>query len=185
MWPPLSKLMTRNYIATTPFLPYQRESCYVEGVVCGVCRWQRFNEVMKPDPSSCLHSNRAYSRDDDDWTILFAAEIQKERCCVGMELEGCSGAIWKWRRDGDGWPYFYRICTAHLHSLNNSFSRPMICRIWGTHTGGYEMFYFVRYDALLPTYSDAGFLLGLFFDPEDGGDMSLRNFCWLSTDYTA
>jgi hypothetical protein len=24
---------------------------------------------------------------------------------------------------------------------------------------------------------DAGFLLGLFFDPEDGGDMFLRNVC--------
>jgi hypothetical protein len=24
-----------------------------------------------------------------------------------------------------------------------------------------------------------------FFDPEDGGDMLLRNVCWISTDYTA
>jgi hypothetical protein len=30
-----------------------------------------------------------------------------------------------------------------------------------------------------------GFLLGLFFDPEDEGDMFLRNVGWLSTDYTA
>jgi hypothetical protein len=30
----------------------------------------------------------------------------------------------------------------------------------------------------------AGFLLGLFFDPEDRGDMLLRNIGRLSTDYT-
>jgi hypothetical protein len=31
----------------------------------------------------------------------------------------------------------------------------------------------------------AGFLLGLFFDREDEGDMFHRNVGWLSTDYTA
>jgi hypothetical protein len=31
----------------------------------------------------------------------------------------------------------------------------------------------------------AGFFLRLFFDPEDGGDMFLRNVRWLSTDYKA
>jgi hypothetical protein len=31
----------------------------------------------------------------------------------------------------------------------------------------------------------AGFLLGLFFDPDVGGDMFLRNVGWLPTDYTA
>jgi hypothetical protein len=30
-----------------------------------------------------------------------------------------------------------------------------------------------------------GFSLGLFFDPEDGGDMFLRNVTYLPTDYTA
>jgi hypothetical protein len=28
------------------------------------------------------------------------------------------------------------------------------------------------------------FLLGLFFDPDEEGDMFLRNVLWLSTDYT-
>jgi hypothetical protein len=31
-------------------------------------------------------------------------------------------------------------------------------------------------------YFHAGFLLGSFFSPEDGGDMFLRNFGLLSTD---
>jgi hypothetical protein len=31
----------------------------------------------------------------------------------------------------------------------------------------------------------AGFLLGLFFNPEDKGDISLRNVGCFSTDYTA
>jgi hypothetical protein len=31
----------------------------------------------------------------------------------------------------------------------------------------------------------AGFFLGLFFDPEDGGNIFLRNVCRLSTGYTA
>jgi hypothetical protein len=39
--------------------------------------------------------------------------------------------------------------------------------------------------ALLATCFHPGFLLGLFFDLEDGGDMFLRNIGWHSTDYTA
>jgi hypothetical protein len=39
--------------------------------------------------------------------------------------------------------------------------------------------------SLLATIFHTGFLLGLFFGPEDGDDMFLRNVVWLSTDYTA
>jgi hypothetical protein len=39
--------------------------------------------------------------------------------------------------------------------------------------------------ALLATYYHAGFLLGLLFDPEDGGDTFLRNVASLLTDYMA
>jgi hypothetical protein len=33
----------------------------------------------------------------------------------------------------------------------------------------------LKAESLLATYVHAGFLLGLFFDPEDGGNMFLRN----------
>jgi hypothetical protein len=38
-------------------------------------------------------------------------------------------------------------------------------------------------EQLLATSFQAGFSLGLFFEPEDGGDMFLRNDGLLSTDY--
>jgi hypothetical protein len=37
---------------------------------------------------------------------------------------------------------------------------------------------------LLAKLFHVGFLLGLFFDPEDGGDTILRNVCSFSNDYT-
>jgi hypothetical protein len=40
-------------------------------------------------------------------------------------------------------------------------------------------------EALLANFLHAGILLGLFFNPEDGSDMFLRNVGWLSTDYTS
>jgi hypothetical protein len=40
-------------------------------------------------------------------------------------------------------------------------------------------------EALLTSCFNAGFLLGLFFDPEFEGDMLLRNVGRLSTNYTA
>jgi hypothetical protein len=39
--------------------------------------------------------------------------------------------------------------------------------------------------ALLASFFHVGFLLGFFFDPEDGGDMFFRNVRSLSTVYTA
>jgi hypothetical protein len=49
-----------------------------------------------------------------------------------------------------------------------------------------EEYYFLGHNAvlLLATCFLAGILLG-FFDPEEGGDISLRNIGWLSTDYMA
>jgi hypothetical protein len=60
----------------------------------------------------------------------------------------------------------------------------------------YEQFYLLGHDVnrhfranvallsfLLPIH--IGFLIGLFFYPEDGGDMFLRIVVWLSMDYTA
>jgi hypothetical protein len=61
------------------------------------------------------------------------------------------------------------------------------CRIWASHSGSYEQFYLPGYNAV---YISAWhmisrcFLLGLYFDPEEGGDMFLRNVYWLSTEYT-
>jgi hypothetical protein len=39
--------------------------------------------------------------------------------------------------------------------------------------------------ALLDPCFHIGFLLGLFFDSEDGGSMFLRNVGWISTDHMA
>jgi hypothetical protein len=50
--------------------------------------------------------------------------------------------------------------------------------IWGYHSGGYEDFYILEFSF----YAD--FLLGLFFDIENGGDIFFRNINWLSMDDT-
>jgi hypothetical protein len=69
------------------------------------------------------------------------------------------------------------LCKSFLHLtlLSLFWSGRRVCRIWGSHSGGCEEFYLLVYN----------FLLGLFFDPEDEGDIFLRNVGWLSTDYTA
>jgi hypothetical protein len=61
-----------------------------------------------------------------------------------------------------------------------------VCRIWGSHTGGYEEYYVVGYNAVysVATCFQAGILLDLFHH-EDEGDMFLRNIGRLSTDYAA
>jgi hypothetical protein len=40
-------------------------------------------------------------------------------------------------------------------------------------------------EPVLATCFHAGFLFGVFFGPEDGGNMFLRNVGWLSTVYMA
>jgi hypothetical protein len=76
-----------------------------------------------------------------------------------------------------------------------------ICRIWDSHSGDYEQFYLLGYNAaksvesqlilrsyMLPSTSfvryllNSGFYIGLFFDPEAGGDIFLRNIGRFSTD---
>jgi hypothetical protein len=78
-----------------------------------------------------------------------------------------------------------------------------ICRIWGSHSDGYEEFYLLGYNyvqsvesqptfrrnisppSLLATCFHVGFLFGLVFDFEVRRCMFLRNVCWLPVDYTA
>jgi hypothetical protein len=81
-------------------------------------------------------------------------------------------------------------------SVWQSMEATLRTRIWGSHSGGYEEYCLLGYNAVWSVESQpmlkqvassfhAGFLLGLFLDPEDGGDMFLRNVGWLSSDYTA
>jgi hypothetical protein len=72
-----------------------------------------------------------------------------------------------------------------------TFAPPYIFTAWWLNSGAslsHEEFCLQGYRnriALRATCFHAGFLLGLFFDPEDGCDMLLRNFGWLSAHYTA
>jgi hypothetical protein len=49
-------------------------------------------------------------------------------------------------------------------------------RVSGYDSGGYKEFYLLGYNVLcFPPAFTLGFLLGLFFNPEDGRNMFLRN----------
>jgi hypothetical protein len=53
--------------------------------------------------------------------------------------------------------------------------------MWGSHGCGYEQHYLLGYNTRLVTW----YLTRLLRHWKGGGDMSLRNVSWLSTDYTA
>jgi hypothetical protein len=99
------------------------------------------------------------------------------------------------------------------HGMAPHPSSPTNCRMWSSHSGGYKEYYTFwdirRCSPLVNrrfrgTYRlhlqgrrisqarnqresmwQADPMLGLFFNPEDGGDIVLRNVGWLSTEYTA
>jgi hypothetical protein len=54
-------------------------------------------------------------------------------------------------------------------------------RTWDSHSGGYQGFYLLQYNAAILQPTSLGFLL----DVKGGGDMLHRNIGQLSTDYMA
>jgi hypothetical protein len=87
-------------------------------------------------------------------------------------------------------PYFSSralCCYGDIHHLPgvplpalNTGRRRMNALRWKNSTWTYPF----HLQGLLATCFHAGFSLNLLFDPEDGGDMFLRNISWLSTDHT-
>jgi hypothetical protein len=73
-----------------------------------------------------------------------------------------------------------------------------LCSIWGSHSGGYEEFYLLGDNAMQsvesqttfrssrkPSFPTAFRPITCLANPEDGGNVLLRNVGWLSSDYMA
>jgi hypothetical protein len=82
------------------------------------------------------------------------------------------GCVWE-RIDTGGLILSYGRANGNWIALFHSLPLSHIIRNFG------------KLNVLPATCFLSGFLLGLFFDPYDGGDTFLRNVGWLSTDYTA
>jgi hypothetical protein len=103
---------------------------------------------------------------------------------IYMDRDGQSILIWSrsWLfRSNDGPKGLVKkFCSAYLKSLLlfnrrilSSGIQPCVFRWMSTDVGSTCYLH------------HAGFLLGLFFDTENGSDTFFRNICWLSTDYVA
>jgi hypothetical protein len=94
-----------------------------------------------------------------------------------------------WLRSWSHWSSYMSLVTSHFrreHILGNAWHRKCgqniyiyECEEHQTYTNNclHEEYHLLGYNA--------GFLLSLFFYPEDGGDMFVQNVGWHSTDYTA
>jgi hypothetical protein len=95
---------------------------------------------------------------------------------VLWDITHCS--CWVTRRSGGTWClhlYGRRISQERNQREAGSKSRAIRLRKDRVYKASSRACYLLQ----------AGFLLDLFFDHEDGGDMFLRNVGWLSMDYTA
>jgi hypothetical protein len=81
-----------------------------------------------------------------------------------------------------------------LLSIVENYKVDLERRIWSSHSGDYEEFYLLGYDAVSNQHEPDSkqsatcfmpVMLELFLEPEDGGDMFLRKADWFSPDYTA
>jgi hypothetical protein len=91
------------------------------------------------------------------------------------------------------WDIFCEHCSSQV-AVNKELN---ICRIWGSHTGGYEEYHLPGYNAVWavecqPTFrrnmspsSSESKKISWARTPEYGGDMFLRNVGWHPMDHTA